>query len=68
MEKLKIIEDQEAAMRVTEEEPEIDVDLFDEKDVKLFMEEEEVIDEPLPEPVEVETNTPEEIEQELEDE
>jgi len=71
-EKLKIIEEQEAAMRVTEEEPEIDVDLYDEQDMKLFMEEEEVIDEPLPEPskieTETETNTPEETEQELEDE
>lgn len=68
MEKLKVIEDQEAAMRVTKEDPEIDVDFYDEKDMKLFMEEEDVIDEPLPEPTAIETNTPEEIEQELEDE
>lgn len=67
-EKLRIIEEQEAAMRVTEEEPEVDVELFDEKDVKLFMEEETFIEEELPQPIEVEENTPQENEQELEDE
>ncbi|MGB0888256.1 MAG: tetratricopeptide repeat protein [Vicingaceae bacterium] len=48
-EKLEKIEAQEAAMRVVEEEVEIDVELFDDAEFqKLFSEEEEIEDEALP--------------------
>ena len=47
--KLKDIEDQEAALKVVEVEEEIDVELFDDTEFqKLFNEEEEIIDEELP--------------------
>ncbi|MBL4593153.1 MAG: tetratricopeptide repeat protein, partial [Flavobacteriales bacterium] len=47
--KLDIIEQQEAAQRIIEEEPEFDLELFDgEEFEKLFNEEEEIIEEELP--------------------
>ena len=48
-EKLEIIEQQEASKRIIEEEPETDVDLFDEEEFdRLFTEEEDIIEEELP--------------------
>jgi TolA-binding protein len=48
-EKLEIIEQQEAAQKVIEDEPELNIDLFnDEEFEKLFNEEEEIIEEDLP--------------------
>ncbi len=47
-EKLEIIEKQEASQRTVVEEPEEELDLFNDEDIKLFMEEEEVEDEALP--------------------
>ncbi len=48
-EKLAIIEQQEASQRIIEEEPEIDLDLFNDTDLEeLFNEEEEIIDEEIP--------------------
>jgi TolA-binding protein len=49
-EKLAIIEETEASNRVIEEEPEIDLELFDSEEFeKLFDEDEEIIEEELPE-------------------
>jgi TolA-binding protein len=67
-EKLQIIENQEASQRKVEEEPDIDLELYDTEDIKLFMDEEEVIDEELPQPEENEESSPKETEEELEDE
>ncbi len=55
-EKLEKIEKEEAALKVTKEDEEIDIELFDDAEFqKLFNEEEEIIDEELPK-----LNTPEE--------
>ncbi|MCB0401054.1 MAG: tetratricopeptide repeat protein [Flavobacteriales bacterium] len=49
-EKLQIIEQQEAAQRVSPPEEDLDVKLFNVKDIKLFQEEEQVEEEILPQP------------------
>jgi len=65
-EKLNIIEKQEESQRIIKEEPEIDLDLFDEKDVKLFMEKEKVVEDEIPQPKR--ENKRNKIEEELENE
>ncbi len=67
-EKLQIIEQQEASQRKAVTEEEIDVKLFDEKDIKLFHEEEKVTEEELPQPETSEEETQNENEEESEDE
>ena len=48
-EKLEIIEQQEEASRIIEEDPDINLELFDKDEFeKLFNEEEEIIEEELP--------------------
>jgi len=70
--KLIIIEQQEASQKVVEEEPEIELELFDQEEFeKLFNEDEEIIEEEIPKATktetEVETETELEIEIEIED-
>lgn len=64
-EKLQIIEQQEISQRKADTEEEIDVKLFDEKDIKLFEEEEKIIEEEAPQPKKV---TPNKKEEETQDE
>lgn len=49
-EKLQIIEQQEASQRVVIDEVENDLELFNDEDIKLFMDEEEIIEEEIEKP------------------